>query len=595
MREPEDLQLRGLALLLVIFAGLLLLFGRLFQLQILGGEDWTDRSRRNQIRTQQISPHRGLMMDRAGRVLVANKPAYAVYGIPARLLSDSSAVIRLAELCQRDPESMFRRLSRQGRHSLKAVRLVSDIPFDLRVYLAENRLDFPGVDVQVESKRNYPEPAAPHVLGYLSELKEDELAEGLVPDGSPGDLIGRKGLERYYDAGLRGEKGVEYFTVDVRGRVLGPAPDPPAEAPLNGRDLQLSIDLDLQHRAEELLGKRRGSVVMAEVKTGRVLCYVSHPDYLLEYFSGRMPPEVWERLSDEESRPLLNRPVQGLYPPGSLFKVALAAWALEHGIVDETWTVVCKGAFQLGRRTARCWKEEGHGAVNMREAIQHSCDVWFYQLGLKLSPDHIREVGEAFGMTRPTGIDLDGEKTGLIPDVAWYDKQFGPKGWTRGVMLNLAIGQGEILQTPLQQLHYACLLANRGQAHDLRIGRRWIDRAGGQEEIPPGPLFTLELSDRAWRLIERSTQAVVESPGGTAHRHKRAAFVSAGKTGTAENPHGEAHAWYMGWMPEPDPEIAVVALVENAGHGSEEAAPIVFALFDTWMELKEGRLLEVEP
>lgn len=594
MREPADLQLRGLALLAILFAGILLLAGRLYQLQIVGGQDWDDRSRRNQIRTQQIAPHRGLLMDRRGRVLVENKPSYAVYGIPSRLLEDSSAVIRLAELCGRDEQDLFRRLALQGRYSLKAVRLVADIDFDLRVYMAEHRLDFPGVQVQVEAKRRYPVETAAHALGYLGELREDELAAGVVPDGAAGDLIGRKGVERHYDSGLRGQKGVEYYTVDVHGRVLGPAQEPAGEEPRHGRDLLLSLDLDLQLMAEDLLGENRGCVLLAECRTGRMLVMASRPDYRLEHFSGRMPPEVWAVLNDAETRPMLNRPVQGLYPPGSTFKIALASWALERGIVDESWSVVCKGAFQLGRRTARCWKEEGHGVMNMREAIQHSCDVWFYQLGLKLDPDHIHEVGELYGMTRPSGIDLDGEKSGLVPDVAWYDKQFGPKGWTRGVMLNLAIGQGEILQTPFQQLHYACLLANRGFAHESRLGLRWIDRSGGQEELPPGPRHELELSPRAWKLIERASQAVVESPGGTAHAQKRMRYRSAGKTGTAENPHGEPHAWYMGWMPEPEPEVAVVVLVENAGHGSEEAAPIAFKLFDAWMDLKAGRLIEVD-
>lgn len=590
MREPADIQLRGTFLVLVVLLGLLFLFGRLVQLQVLGRADWDDRSRRNQVRTQEIAAHRGLLLDRNGRVLVDNRPSYTVYGVPATLLADSSVVHRLAGLCGRDAESLFRRLAQSGRGSLKAVKLVADIPFDLRVVLAENLRDFPGVQVLIEPKRHYAEAVAPHSLGYLAELTEEELAAADWPDAAPGDLVGRKGVERRYEDLLRGRKGVEYITVDARGRELGPAALP-GEAPVHGRDLVLGLDFDLQRLAEAELAGRRGAALLVETRTGRILAAASAPDFRLEWFSGRMPPEVWAGLNDEEERPLLNRLVQGLYPPGSLFKVAVSAWAREKGIVGEGWTVTCTGAFQLGRRTARCWKTDGHGPVNMFEAVQRSCDVWFYQLGLKLTPDEIREIGELFHLGGPTGIDIDGERTGLMPDSDWFDRKLGEKGWTRGVMLNLAIGQGEILVTPMQMGLHACLLANGGWAVAPHLADRAVDRSTGEEEQLVFPRVETRLSEKTWDFVDRATRAVVERPTGTAHAMQRERYQAAGKTGTAENPHGQAHSWFMGWMPEPDAKVAAVVIVENAGHGSEVAAPIAFRLFDAWQDLEDGKLL----
>jgi penicillin-binding protein 2 len=589
VKQPTDIQRRGTVLVLAQAGLLLLLLGRLAQLQIIGREGWDDRSRRNQIRTQEIAPHRGLLLDRQGRVLAGNRPSYTLFGIPAHLLRDSSTVRKLAATFGWEEAFLYRRLAQGGRHSLKAVKLVPDITFDQRAHLAEYRLDFPGLQVQVEPRREYPEPLAPHLLGYLGEVSEEELTRGLLADGTPGDLVGRRGLERHHDAELRGLKGVEYLRVDVHGRVLGHAAHLPQEAPVNGMDLETGLDRDLQRLAESMLEGGRGAILLMEVRSGRLLALVSKPDFRLDWFSGRMPPEIWSMLNDAEARPLLNRAIQGLYPPGSVFKIALAAWALEKGIVDENWSVTCTGALQLGSRTARCWNEGGHGTVSMHKAIQQSCDVYFYQLGLKLSPDHIREAASWFGLTEASGCDLDGEKEGLMPDNAWFDRRFGARRWTQGVMLNLAIGQGEILVTPMQILRYAGILAGRGRGPTPHLGVRLVDHASGEERLLSYPLLQVKLSPRTWAMVEAASQAVVEVPGGTAHAQRRLRFRAAGKTGTAENPHGEAHAWYMGWMPEPEPEVAAVVVVENAGHGSSQAAPLATALFEAWLDQREGR------
>jgi penicillin-binding protein 2 len=588
MRDPADIQLRGGILLLFVLLGMLVLEARLFHLQVIDQSGWAKRSLNNQVRRMDTLPHRGLILDREGRVLVDNRPSYTVTGVPAILLADSAVVFRLADLCERDSGRIFRRLSRAGRYTQKPVKLLSDLSFELRARLAEFRLDYPGVDVRVEGKRHYDHHVAPHVLGYVKEVSEKDLSQPSFQDREPGDLIGRKGLERFYDAEMAGQAGLKYLTVDSRGRILGPTEGMDDLKPVHGHDLELSIDLDLQLVAESLIQGHRGAVILMECKTGEILAAASQPDYQLEHFSGRMPPDVWAGLNNAETRPLLNRMVQGQYPPGSLFKVAMAAYAIEHNIVDETWTVTCDGAMQLGRRTARCWKEEGHGPMVMRQAIQHSCDIWFYQLGLKLQPDDIAEVGKLFRMTDPTGVDLTGEYVGLIPNNAWFDEHLGVRGWTRGVMLNLAIGQGEVLLTPLQLARHAASLANGGERPVPHFGRALIDRIS-LERVPfQWPTDHIDLSDRAWQMIRTSTKAVVEDLGGTAHAQRREAYQSAGKTGTSENPHGDHHSIYMGWMPLPNPEVVAVAYLENAGHGSAVAAPMAFNLFDAWYDLQNA-------
>ncbi len=588
MREPADIQLRGTVLLGLVLCGMLLLLGRLFQLQILSQADWSDRSVQNRVRSREIPAHRGLLLDRGGAVLVDNRPSYTVFGVPAILLGDSSVVHRLAQECGAPAESMFGRLARGGSRSMRAIRLLADIDFDTRVALAENLQRYPGVEVQIDPKRHYPVTLAPHALGYLGEITDQELKSARAGGADPGDLVGRKGIERTYDGQLRGQKGVEYITVNARGIAQGPAEGMPPREPQHGKDLLLTLDRGLQELAEELLGERRGVALLMDCRTGALLASASAPDYPLELFSGRMPPETWARLSSGEQRPLLNRVIQGLYPPGSLFKIAVAAYALESGVVDERFSVTCTGAYKLGRRIARCWKPEGHGLVDMHQALVQSCDVWFYQVGLKMNPDEIHSAAEVFHLTRATGVDIAGEQEGLVPDTDWFDSHLGRAGWTVGVMLNLAIGQGEILLTPLQMLNYAALVANRGWSVAPHFGSRLVDRFSGETEIPGFPRFETSLSERSWRMIEETTRGVVEHPAGTAHHLMRTAYSSAGKTGTAENPQGDPHSLYMGWMPEPDPEVAALVLVENAGHGSDVAAPIAFRLFDAYWDLRPG-------
>ncbi len=591
MKEVQQLQLRGVALILAVLGGFLLLLGQLFRLQVLGGEDWQDRSQRNTIRAETIPAHRGLILDRRGRVLVDNRPSYSVTGVPAQLSQDSSLVRAIAERCGRDEQLLFRRIDQAGRWRQHPVALLRGVSFEERVWLAEHRFELPSVELGIEAARAYPRPVAPHALGYLGEISPEELDRALFPGVLSGELVGKKGIERAYDEILRGKSGQRFYSVDARGRVLGPASQLPEIPADHGWNLRLGLDLELQQLAQNLLGERRGAALLMDLQSGALLVAHSSPTIELEHFSGRMPPEVWERLSDEETRPMLNRLVQGTYPPGSLFKIAVTAWALEKGLVTENTTHDCKGSITLGTRTQRCWLEEGHGPMDLVQSIQHSCDVWYYRLGLRLSPDQIREMAESFLLTQITGVDLLGEKSGLVPDTDWYDTHLGRRGWTLGVMLNLAIGQGEILNTPMQMLRFAALVAGRGECVTPHFVTQLEHPVSGEVRRLEYPRQQVQFSERTWRTLQRSCRAVVQEKGGTAYPMRRAEYRSAGKTGTSENPHGEPHSIYMGWMPEDKPRIAGLVLVENAGHGSEVAAPICFQLFDAWLELEMGRVV----
>jgi penicillin-binding protein 2 len=590
MKEVRQLQLRGTVLVGMVLLGMGVLIGRLFVLQVLDRQDWSDRARQNSVRSIELPAHRGLLLDRKGKVLADNRPSWSVFGVPAILSRDSLLVTRLAQQCGVEEAPIRRRLDQAGHWSQKPLRLVSDITFDQRVWLAEHRLELPSIEMGQDMRRGYPVNLAPHGLGYLGEISDTELLSLAFPGVDAGERVGKKGIELQYDTALRGRKGLRFEAVDARGRLQGPAIGMVEIPPLDGKDLRLTLDADLQALGEQLLGSQTGCVLLMDAETGGLLVAVSSPGMELAHFSGRMPPEAWALLNDGKTRPLLNRYLQGTYPPGSLFKLAVAAYALDHGIVDENFTVSCGGSITVGQRTQKCWNTSGHGPMNMRQAIQHSCDVWFYRLGLKLTPDDIAAAAAAFGLGIPTGVDIPGEKSGLVPDTGWYERNRGKQGWSLGVMLNLSIGQGELLTTPLQLLQYAALVANQGHVVTPHFVSATVDRHTGLETVPDRPVREVKLSRRAWTMLAEAAEAVV-GPGGTAGSQRREAYRSAGKTGTAENPHGDAHSLYMGWMPLPNPRVVALVLVENAGHGSEVAAPIAFSMFDAWRDLELGKVV----
>ncbi len=559
----------------VILLALFVMIGRLYQLQLFYQDEYGKKSQENSIRTVLREPVRGMMFDRRGRLIVDNRPSYTVTVTPYEFRQEN--IPALSELLVLDEEILRRRLQRATQWSLFVPsKIHRDAEFPVIVALEEQRERFPGVGYVVEAKRHYNSGARlSHVLGYTREISERQLAQnpGVY---RPGDVIGSAGIEAAFEKTLRGEYGYEYAMVNSRGQFVADYSEGKRNtSPREGSDLFLTIDAELQRYAESLIGDRTGSVVAIDPRNGEILVMLSKPDYDLADLSGVTPPELWSSLNSDTLRPLFNRATSSIYPPGSTYKMVLAAAALENGVISERWTASCPGFYRFGNRVFRCHRPEGHGAVNVVEAIKVSCNVFFYQLMLEVGFEQWTSFGRKFGFGRRTGIEGIEETPGIMPDENYYNRIYGPRGWTRGNLISLAIGQGEISVTPLQMAVYAMMLANKGTHHHPYLVSHIYD-ANTREIIElPRTSERTELSERTWDLLREGMHKVVDEDGGTARAARIPGIPSAGKTGTSQNPHGvEGHAWYVGFAPYDDPQIAIAVIIENVGYGGAHAAPV---------------------
>jgi penicillin-binding protein 2 len=426
--------------------------------------------------------------------------------------------------------------------------------------------------VEVESKRFYPQGVySPHIFGYVGEVDKNEAEKN--SDLEAGELIGKKGLEREYDTSLRGTKGVYFTRVDAEGRDLGIInPDRNIDA-ISGLDMYLTLDYSFQQFAESLMVNKRGAIVALDPRNGRVIAFVSKPDYDPRLLSGKISEEVWSKLQGDTAHPLYSRGIQSVYPPGSTYKIVAAIAALQEGIITPKWTAYCPGYFKLGRKTIHCWNAKGHGKIKLREAIIRSCNVFFYQLGLKIGIETWAKYSRLFLFGDPTGIDLPNESRGLVPTYDYYIKKYGPNGWTRGNLANLAIGQGELLTTPLQMAQLAVFIANRGVVYRPHIAHYLYDKNNNERLFFPTETNYIQgISDDVYEFIREAMRQVVAK--GTGWLGSVPGIEVAGKTGTSQNPHGEDHAWFISFAPYEDPVIAMAVIVENGGGGGAIAAPI---------------------
>jgi penicillin-binding protein 2 len=345
--------------------------------------------------------------------------------------------------------------------------------------------------------------------------------------------------------------------------------------PEPGTDLLLGLDAALQSMLESEMAGRRGGAIVINCKNGEVLALVSKPDYDPDLFSKPLSPQEWSRLSNDPDKPLYDRMVQSTYAPGSTFKLVLVIAGLETGLIDPNERVFCPGYFRLGNRSFGCWRQGGHGTVNLLQAIEQSCDVYFYRMGLKVGLENWSKYAKLFNFGKLTGIDLVGERGGLVPDQEYLDQRYGRGRWSKGLMLNLAIGQGELLTTPLQMACFAMAIANEGHSFRPRIKRSTYDPENPKEQVvaEPDTVPIPGIRPESYAMAKRGMYMVVNSPTGTAKSARVPGVISAGKTGTAQNPHGETHAWYIGFAPFEDPQIAYCIFLEHGGGGGANAAP----------------------
>jgi penicillin-binding protein 2 len=582
--------------------GLILL--RLFTMQVLQGSRYRELSEENRIRVEVLTAPRGEIRDRKGRLLADSVPSFTVtldpfdleyQGAPARL---DATIVRLAEILGEPPDDLRDKVKRERRRSFTPIRLKRNVDLASVAIVSEHAAWLPGVDVESEPLRRYPlGPMGSHLLGYVGEVSDKELEDGAHAEYLRGDLIGRMGIERQYEALLRGVDGKRFVEVNALGRKAELLGDKRPILPTRGADLTLSIDLDLQRAAEEAFEPgARGAVVAIDPRTGEVLAMASRQNYNPNEFSTGISQKRWNELSEGGNYPLFNRAVQAVYPPGSTIKPFVALCGLATGVItsNTTFRETCDGAFQFGSRAFRCWNPRGHGTLAMRAAVAQSCDVYFYQLGIRLGLDRLAAFMKELGVMDRTGIDVPQERRGLFPDAAWYDKRFGAGRWSRGLILNLAIGQGEMSLTPVKLAQITAMLADAGVMRQPRVVTG-VSRDG--KPLPFRPTRADSLSRRMpfdageMQRARESMEAVVNDPHGTGSLSRVEGVRVAGKTGTAQNPHGEDHALFVCFAPMEAPEIAIAVLVENAGHGGSEAAPVAQRVLQAFFHPAEAESL----
>lgn len=557
----------------LVLAGIFaILFFRFYHLQIYQHSKYEAKAGNNSVRKISLHAPRGIIYDRNGIPIVDNRQIYDLSVIPFdvtnqfdyRMVSKRTGVssIELKEKIAKGKKSF---------HRFRPIPIKRHINFETRSHLEENKLSLPGTIFSEFPARTYPVKAKlTHVLGYLRAVTELSVS---IPnqelDYKLGDVFGFSGIERIYESILRGRDGTEFRLVDIYGIDHGVYQDNPGLQPTPGKALNLSIDSELQALIEDLFRGKKGAAICMMPQSGEVLAFVSAPDYDLNSFAGPVPIELWERWNTDPERPLLNRGIQGLYPPGSTFKLIGAALAKEESIVDKNWTVNCNGVYHLGDRDFHCWNNAGHGIVNMDKAIFQSCNIYFYHLIQKLSFNNWKAMAENFGFGATTGIDLLGEKGGLVPGKKYMNKKYGRYGWATGNLLTFIIGQGDILVTPIQVAQMMSIIATRGNTKTPHL---LVDS--------PSENIIVSLKSTTWDFLQQATWNVVNHKDGTGKAAKVLGGEVHGKTGTAQNPHGENHSWFAGYLVKDGaPILSLAILVEHGGKGSVEAALISHKIF----------------
>jgi penicillin-binding protein 2 len=564
--HPNLVQGRGRVASGILFFAFLFLIGSFFRTQVLQGARYVLQSETNRLREVPLPAPRGIILDRTGKVIAEDLPGYSI-SLLARTEDSLRVMMRhIGEVVPVTPEQIGAAVRRFRREPTRPTVLFPDAPFQLVSILEERRTEFAGLIIQSAPRRHYPDgPAVSALVGYTGEISEQELEQERFAEYKPGQQVGKDGLERQYEDRLRGQEGARFIEVDARGRVVREQARPDL-APERPTALYTNIDLDLQKFVYELFGDSLiGAVVAMEPRSGEVLALHSAPTFDPNRFIGGIPFDYWRELQDDPRRPLYNKAIKGAYPPGSIWKLHTAIIAMEAGQVriEEKMQVPCRGGYQFGNRFFRCHKAEGHGDVTLAEAIEQSCDTYFYQLGLRIGLQNLVAGGIRLGSRERSGIDLPAETRSLFPTDPvneYYDRLFGPRGWTTAVTLNLSIGQGENSQTVVNMARFYTALATDGEAARPEVVRGTSERTR---------LFNI--TPQQLRQLQDAMTAVVGR--GTAVSSRLEGITVAGKTGTAQNAQDQVrdHAWFAGYAPAGDPKIVIAVLLEFGGGGSRAA------------------------
>jgi penicillin-binding protein 2 len=566
--HSHRLERRATQARLVLALAFTVLLGAFFRAQVVEHERFRLRAESNRLREIPLAAPRGALLDRHGEVIADNIPGYAVRILAVTADSLGAVLDRIAELVPVDSTVRSRALDRFRRTPYQPAMVFPDATFEVVSVLEEHRPALTGLVIQAEPKRHYPDGGAvAHLVGYVGEVTDTELDENRYPGARLGTIVGRLGLEQEYDSALRGRAGVRYVEINALGRLVR-EDGAPALQPEAGEPLRTTVDLALQRYVDSLwsadLPAMRGALI-ALTPTGEVLALYSAPTYDPNLFIGGIAREDWRRLTTDSARPMMNRAIQAMYNPASPFKLATAAMGMKRGLVDMTsrMPIPCSGGIQVGNRYFRCWKREGHGSLNLEGAVAQSCNVYFYQLGMRLGVNAILEEGASMGFADRSGIDLENEIQPIYPSSrAYFDRRYGARGWSaRAVELNFSIGQGENTQSLINMAAFYQAMASGG-----KVGPPHLVRPRD------GHIRDLGLSDEQLAGLRLAMKQVVQR--GTARASAQQEFQLAGKTGTAQNPFGKDHGWFLGFAPADEPEIIVGAIMEFAEHGSS-VAPFV--------------------
>jgi penicillin-binding protein 2 len=574
--HPNDVARRARMSTLALVLGFLFLIGAFFKTQVIQNRQYVMQSEENRLRPIPLPAPRGVIYDRHGAVIAENLPAYSVSITAPTVDSLRGALSQLASTLQLDPAQISAAIRRYRRAPTRPTVILPDASIDIVSVLEEHRLDYPRLIIQSVPKRYYPDGAAvASFVGYTGEITESELNDPKYAAYKPGQEIGKAGLEKQYESILHGKEGVRFDEVDARGRPVrgeGPRPDLIAEG---APPLYTNIDLDLQKFTVGVFADSlQGGAVAIDPNTGEVLALYSAPSWDPNKFTGGIPADYYKQLLEDKRRPLVNKAIQGRYPPGSTFKLATSVIALQNGLIGlkDHMPSPCTGGFQYGSRYFRCWEKKGHGYQDLEGAIKHSCDVYFYQLGLKVGLSKLIAGGISMTMRDKSGIDLPEENQPYWPyAIDYYNKKYG-RNWSNAETLNLAIGQGANSQTVVNMAKFYSALATQGQAPRPEIAH-----------LVPQRKQIYHLSQQQDSVLLEGLKAVLET-GGTAGASAIAGLTLAGKTGTAQNTGGADHGWFVGFAPADHPKIVVAVLLEFGLHGSR-AAHIASAIIGHYLKV----------
>lgn len=580
----------GAAVLIVLGFSVLLL--RLWQLQVLQGEEYRRASEANRLRIIGVPAPRGIIFDRNRIPLVKNSPYFCASVIPQEF--NRQLIPALAELLRIPADELLTKITRKAPSPFTPVRLKEGLSFPEVSYIEARRSDFPGLLIDIEVSRDYIYGSVgSHLIGYLGKPTPTQLKNPEFRDVPPDAFIGQWGVEKLFDKLLRGTAGQRIIEVDAVGKEIRLIQENP---PVKGTDLVLSIDLALQKEAEAGLEGKAGAVVALKPSTGEILGLVSAPSFDPNRFSTGISPAHWNELMTDKKLPLLNRAVQSQYPPGSTFKIIDAIAALEQKSIDTTTRFDCRGGIGYGKWHFGCWKKGGHGGVMLHRGLVESCDVFFYETGRKVGFDKIHDYALELGLGAETGIPISTEKKGLIPNEAWK-KEVKKEPWMLGETFINSIGQGYVSVTPVQMAVMMSAVANGGSVYQPTI----------LKDSPPKLLRQAALAEETLAAVRDGLKGVVNEPGGTAYASRSAKTVIAGKTGTAQvvgirkdskllAEKFRDHAWFVAYAPFEKPDIALAVFVEHGGHGGSASAPIAKKAIEAYLLDEKGKkeLLHVQ-